>query len=191
MTLVELLQVVIGSGNAQASSARIAKRVALLANKDKKGLSFDRLVQINGVGEAKASVILASIELGFRLQPTSVVKKRTHDKSEVRMSMKTMMCVDMIDARGSHYETISYALSRQDDTASTVKKMFSLVATRNIRLLNVSIGSKNENTKDLSLTVVEVIHRVYATADYLQVIVESFQVVSGSASRTVHRNDAP
>lgn len=65
LTLPELIQVVIGSGTAQVSGARLARRVS--RSLEEGPVSYAQLITMNGVGRAKASQLLAAIELGRRM----------------------------------------------------------------------------------------------------------------------------
>lgn len=65
LTMTELLQIIIGSGTSRASGARLAKRVE--ARLRKGTLTLEALMAIEGIGSAKASQVLAAVELGGRL----------------------------------------------------------------------------------------------------------------------------
>ena len=66
LTDSELLQLLIGSGNKQASSCDIAKNVLRLLKEKGDAIAYDDLVEIKGMGVAKTSEILALFELGRR-----------------------------------------------------------------------------------------------------------------------------
>ncbi|MFY9227803.1 MAG: UPF0758 domain-containing protein [Candidatus Microsaccharimonas sp.] len=71
LTNAELLQLIIGSGNAQVSVARIAKRVTRLLSKFGNQSTAEQLSSIVGLGPARVSQILACFELASRY-PLSV-----------------------------------------------------------------------------------------------------------------------
>lgn len=62
----ELLQVLIGSGNAQSSVVRIAKRTLRALSRHGPEVTFNELVSIAGLGPARACQILAMFELASR-----------------------------------------------------------------------------------------------------------------------------
>lgn len=65
--MVELLQVLIGSGTAGVSSARIAQQLqVVLGAGPSAGVTLRQLLAVQGVGNAKACVVLAALELGRR-----------------------------------------------------------------------------------------------------------------------------
>lgn len=65
LTNVELIQVILGSGTATISAAKLAKKVAAQVVADP--LSYDTLLAIKGIGHARACQLLASVELGRRI----------------------------------------------------------------------------------------------------------------------------
>lgn len=62
----ELLQVVIGSGNKQASVSQIAWQIQKLLQNRSHNISFESLTNLHGVSVAQASKILAALELAKR-----------------------------------------------------------------------------------------------------------------------------
>ncbi len=62
---IELLQALIGSGNAQADVTTIARDVATLLKRDRI-LTMDTLSRVKGIGPAKITELLASFELAKR-----------------------------------------------------------------------------------------------------------------------------
>lgn len=73
----ELLEVMIGSGNAQADVGQIARRVQKLLQKDGPNLSLDALAAVTGIGAARAGNLLASFELARRYLVRDVTPLRS------------------------------------------------------------------------------------------------------------------
>lgn len=65
LSIGELLQVILGSGGPNASSAKIARLIEKLIIDH--AVSYESLVLIQGVGNSKACQILAALELGNRV----------------------------------------------------------------------------------------------------------------------------
>lgn len=65
LTLVELVQLILGSGSAQVSGAKLARQVGHLVEQGE--VSLRSLTNISGLGVAKACQILAAFELGRRM----------------------------------------------------------------------------------------------------------------------------
>ncbi len=63
---VELLHLLIGSGNRQVSAAEIAKQILVLLKEKGSSITYDELSCIKGMGQAKTSEIIALFELGRR-----------------------------------------------------------------------------------------------------------------------------
>lgn len=66
LTNAELLQILIGSGTAQASVTRIARKVLKQLTKYGNAISYDLLLEVTGLGPARASQIIAVFELASR-----------------------------------------------------------------------------------------------------------------------------
>lgn len=80
LKMVELLQILIGSGSATVSSALTAQYVnKLIENNSPSGVTYEQLQVIPGVGHAKACVILAAIEVGGRVQHGSSMYSDTSE----------------------------------------------------------------------------------------------------------------
>lgn len=63
---LELLMAIIGSGNAQADVTTIARRTKKLLEQHGLDISYEQLQQVSGLGSARISEILATLELGKR-----------------------------------------------------------------------------------------------------------------------------
>lgn len=68
LTLAELLQLILGSGTAGVSGAQLARGVEELLLEG--SLSFDALIALPGMGEAKACQVVGLIEIARRLYGT-------------------------------------------------------------------------------------------------------------------------
>ena len=66
LTDLELLQLLIGSVNKQASAEQIAKRILRLLNEKGSSITYEEISNIQGMGPAKTSEIIALFELGRR-----------------------------------------------------------------------------------------------------------------------------
>ena len=75
LTLIELAQIIIGSGSAKVSAARLSRQIVKLVESD--DVSYDELVAINGLGDAKTCQILAAIEFGMRINTNAIREKHS------------------------------------------------------------------------------------------------------------------
>jgi len=64
LSIAELFQVILGAGSPKISGAKIARLVEELYMKD--AITYQALISIGGIGEAKACQILAALELAMR-----------------------------------------------------------------------------------------------------------------------------
>lgn len=62
----ELLQALIGSGNAQVDVSKIARDTLKLFQKHSKDITYEQLRQVTGMGSAKITELLAALELSRR-----------------------------------------------------------------------------------------------------------------------------
>lgn len=62
----ELLQALIGSGNAQADVSKIARDTLKLLQEHGKDINYEQLKQVTGMGSAKITELLAALELSRR-----------------------------------------------------------------------------------------------------------------------------
>ena len=74
LSLLELMAVIVGSGNQKIEVYTIAKELAKLVDKDFNGLSVKALESINGVGESKACQIMAAFEVSRRFLVKEPIK---------------------------------------------------------------------------------------------------------------------
>ena len=67
----ELIAILIGSGIKGKDVRKLSKEIAEILNVNFPDISLDKLLQIHGLGKAKASLILAAVELGRRYHTKS------------------------------------------------------------------------------------------------------------------------
>ena len=91
----ELLAILINTGNKNKSAVDIAKEVLQLGknNLNELGkLSVNDLIQIKGIGEAKAITLAAALELGRRRQATaSLVKPKIRSSNDIAEYLKATL----------------------------------------------------------------------------------------------------
>lgn len=81
----ELLEVMIGSGNAQANVGAIAKQIQKLLRQGTQVFTFESLTALRGVSIAQAAKMLASLELAQRHLVRDVQPLRTHQDILARL----------------------------------------------------------------------------------------------------------
>lgn len=83
----ELLQAVVGSGTKQADVRVIARRILKLLRRQRHVPSYDTLRAVDGVGAAKAAVIVASFELARRYVNRGERAKRPIEPATIKPGM--------------------------------------------------------------------------------------------------------
>ncbi|WP_342389196.1 RadC family protein [Salinicoccus bachuensis] len=74
LTNQELLSIIINTGNREESSITVANRIIkdMKTIRELRGLTYQELISVKGIGEAKAITILAVIELAIRMHTHSL-----------------------------------------------------------------------------------------------------------------------
>ncbi|HWT39802.1 MAG TPA: UPF0758 domain-containing protein [Dongiaceae bacterium] len=159
LTLAELLQLVLGSGSAQASGAKLARKVQELVSRQQ--VSYDELVALNGLGEAKACQLLAAFELGRRVE---VSENLGAQKNEVatqafleaarHQAVGSLVCY-WLDGSGHEIDRKSYEIQKGEHYSLLTKRIFSDVLVTGARSIIVVIVTRNAvsmpNTYELGI----------------------------------------
>jgi len=93
----ELLAIILGSGIEGLNVIQLSKKILNIIQKiGKNKITLEELLKIKGLGKAKASQILANIELGQRLQM---------DKKQKILSAEDVwkLCADIRDSKKEHF----------------------------------------------------------------------------------------
>jgi len=114
LTTTELMMLILGSGSKEFPVQIVARQIVKKLEKDNE-ISMDSLCGIAGVGTAKASQILAAMELSDRLRPTfqndklDTVENVLMHVHEIRFLEKEQVIGLYLDARMKliHKETLS------------------------------------------------------------------------------------
>ncbi len=88
LSLAELFQIVIGSGNSRTSVGKIARNVSGLINSSSV-ISYGELLKLEGLGDAKVCQILAVLELTRRLNTPEETSRAIGEVFDLRMLKKS------------------------------------------------------------------------------------------------------
>ncbi len=163
----ELLAVLLGSGRAGTSAIDLAQQIL----RDLGGFSgihredVSRLLEIKGVGEAKAARIKAAVEVGYRLSseergkdwviktPQDLVEMLGHD---LRGSDQEEFWVVWLNARNVVTGSQQLYKGSQDATTVRVSEVFKLVVSKNANAVmlahNHPSGDPTESPEDVNMT---------------------------------------
>ena len=146
LTSVELLQVLIGSGNAQVSVGRIAKRSLQLLTRFGTDLTYEQLLEVVGLGPARACQIIAAFELASRYpinQRQLVID--SHDKvlglfSEIRAASHEYLTYVTVDGGKRLIAKRKISITQATHPSALLRKIFADVVTDSAAGLIVGLG---------------------------------------------------
>lgn len=163
----ELLAVLLGSGRAGTSAIDLAQQIL----RELGGFSgihredVSRLLEIKGVGEAKAARLKAAVEVGYRLSaegrgknmviktPQDLVEMLGHD---LRGSDQEEFWVVWLNARNVVSGSQQLYKGSQDATTVRVSEVFKLVVSKNANAVmlahNHPSGDPSESPEDVNMT---------------------------------------
>lgn len=98
LTDAELLAILLGSGSRKVSAVGLAQQVLQSVDFDLNDLgrsSISKLMELNGIGEAKAITIIAALELGRRRQLSDIRKKPQIRSSKDAYDVIAPMLIDL------------------------------------------------------------------------------------------------
>jgi len=152
LSTTELLQIVVGSGNAQAGVARIAKRVAKVLARHGSDVSFAQLLGISGLGPATASQIIVAFELASRYPMSTRQMMIDSDEkvlnvaAELRESKVAKLLYVTVD--GARRLIAKRSLSIEDaHPAQLLRKIFADIASDNAAGIIIVGGSADRSVE--------------------------------------------
>lgn len=159
LSLSELLQIIIGSGTAKYPVAKLARKVSDMLEHGLE-ISLANLLLIPGLGEVKASQILAVIELSKRL-PTIGLQAKSHKDVTIRygplfdglslLRKQAVQCASL-NGSGELIKSHIYKLAPSDHYNKVVKQIFADALRDGAASVVVGVGYRNQLEK---LTVFE------------------------------------
>ncbi len=174
----ELLQIIISSGGNGISSARIAKHIEILLTT--LPLSYEGLLKIQGVGEAKASQIIAAIELGSRISngpaDASIVFEFHYIKSSPRRIIEYLT----VDGAGMILHTRIEGAQTIEEASLAIRKLFACALRDLAASIIIGIGYKKQSVDSMDDEMLGTIKKLFDTASLLQIRVDSVWLVNQS-----------
>ena len=185
----ELLAILISTGNKNKSAVEVAKEVLALGKNNLNELgkvSLRELMVIKGIGQAKAIILAAALELGRRRHSASFLNKTfVRSSNELASFLKTTLKDYSFEVFGvvylnkankiNHFEIISKGgmTSTVVDPRIIFKKAFEVEATSIVLCHNHPSGSLKPSRQDEELT-----HKIKEAARYLDIQVIDHLIVS-------------
>lgn len=190
LTNAELLQVVIGSGNAGMPVTKIARKADKLLRSMGVGIQLSDLMAIQGLGSVKASQIIASLELAGRLtcqqndQGYKDIDILADLYSDIRNSKKTMLLYAFFDGNGRLIDDHSEVINPKANTARIARRVFGLALSQSTASILVAVGGE-EQFLEASMFELSLARDIFSTARLLSISVRSFVLVAPSGEYVV------
>lgn len=186
----ELLQVIIGSGNAQVSVGKIAKKVAKVLAISGSAVHPQELLTIQGVGKVKAGQILALFELAARFPVLSggevFTTKESFEGLYKQLSKIHKQTILYITFDGG-YRVIAkrqVELLKDVSIARQVQKLFADCLIDSAASVIIGIGHVRQKLEP-DLIELNFIRDVYKTSRLLSMPVRQFVLISKDSERSM------
>jgi len=183
LTNLELLQILIGSGNTQASVQKIARRTLKLLSRHGNEITLQQMTTVTGLGIARASLILASFELASRY-PVSRKQKviDTKDKqdilfAEVRTSSKQLLTYVTLDGGNNFIAQRTAVLDPDVLQVGLLRDLFLHVVNDQAARIIVATGMRS-HTLQPSLYELGLAKDLTSMAQLFNVSVQSFVLLN-------------
>jgi DNA repair protein RadC len=182
LTNAELLQVIIGSGNAGMPVAKIARKVGEVLKK--KGLSVNMadLTTVQGLGLVKAGQIIAGLELAHRLayQEGEGVYKEIDVLSdlyaEIRGCKKPTLLYAFFDGNGRLIDDHSQPIDVKTNASKIARKVFAEALSQSTASIIVALGGEGQSLEP-TMFELSLARDIYSTASVLSIQVKSFVLI--------------
>lgn len=176
VTTTELVQIIIGSGSMYVSGARLAKQATRLIENNE--FSFAELCSIKGIGSAKASQLVAAIELGRRIAlANKIARSKTNvliPPERITRAIGTMrkLGIHIYFFDGSHKEVFekSYSVCNNETLSVCVQRIAKDALEVSARSLIAAIGSKRDSLV-VTTTELSLIKQLRDTAELISIII--------------------
>jgi len=182
LTNAELLQVIIGSGNAGMPVAKIARKVGEVLKK--KGLSVNMadLTTVQGLGLVKSGQIIAGLELAHRLayQEGEGVYKEIDVLSdlyaEIRGCKKPTLLYAFFDGNGRLIDDHSQPIDVKTNASKIARKVFAEALSQSTASIIVALGGEGQSLEP-TMFELSLARDIYSTASVLSIQVKSFVLI--------------
>lgn len=183
LTNTELLQVIIASGNANASAANIAKKVVKLLDKSGSELHPQDLLAIRGIGLVKAGQIIALFELATRFPVLS--NKVIYNKKElieglfkdITDSQRQSVFYASFDGAKRLIMKRSFVLNKSVSASKQIQKLFADCLMDSAASVSIAIGCHKQKF-ELELNELNLIRDISKTSQLLSMPILQFSLVS-------------
>jgi len=189
LTNAELLQVIIGSGNAGMPVTKIARKVNKLLITKGLSITITDLVAIQGLGLVKSSQIVAGFELANRLpyqqeDPYKDVDILADLYIDIRRSKKRTLLYAFFDGNGRLIDDHSQLINPNVSTTRVARKVFGEALVRSTASILVAVGGEGQSLEP-TMFELSLARDIYSTAAMLSMTVKSFVLVSDAGEYVI------
>lgn len=190
LTNADLLQVIIGSGTAQASVTRIARKALKQLTKYGSSISIDQLLGVTGLGPARASQIIAAFELASRYPINSrQLIIDTNEKArgllvELTLSRSPRLVYLTLDGAKRLIAKRSIRIHECVHPSELLRGIFSHVVTDKAAGIVVALGCVN-HTLDPSMFELSLARDVNGMAQLFIVTIHDVLLISKAGERSL------
>jgi len=190
LTNAELLQVIIGSGNAGMPVTKIARKVEKLLKQTGVAVKLQDLMPIQGLGLVKAGQIIAGLELAARLSYHDGINQvKDVDVfadlyADIRSSKKAMLLYAFFDGNGRLIDDYSEVMNTSASTARIARKVFGEALAQSAASILVAVGGEQQ-TLEPSMFELSLARDIHSTASLLSISVKSFVLVGPAGERVI------
>ena len=190
LTNAELLQVVIGSGTAQASVTHIARKVVKQLARHGNTISYDLLLEVVGLGPAHASQIVAAFELSSRYPLTN--KQLTIDSEEkarglfVELALSSSLRLVYLTLDGAKRLIAKRSVRITDSThpSALLRSIFSNVVTDQASGIMIAIG-RADHSLDPSMFELSLARDLNGMAQLFIVSIYGLSIVNKTGEKSL------
>ncbi|MDB5161659.1 MAG: hypothetical protein JWM52_167 [Candidatus Saccharibacteria bacterium] len=190
LTNAELLQILIGSGTAQASVTRIARKALKQLAKHGNAISHELLLEVTGLGPARASQIVAAFELASRYPMSN--KQLTIDTNEKARGL--LVELTLVHSPRLVYLTLdgakrliakrSIRINESTHPSEVLRGVFSNVVTDQAAGIIIAIGFA-EHTLDPSMFELSLARDLNGMAQLFIVTIHDLLLMNKTAERSL------
>lgn len=190
LTNLELLQVIISSGTVQASVHRIARKVLKQLSRYGNSISYELLLEIVGLGPARASQIMAAFELAGRYpisQKQLVIDSEDKAKGlfvELTIARSLRLVYLTLDGGKRLIAKRSIRISDSTHPSELLRDIFSHVVTDKAAGIMVAIGCKTHSL-DPSMFELSLARDVNGMAQLFIVSIHGLSLMNDTSERSL------
>jgi DNA repair protein RadC len=190
LTNAELLQVIIGSGNAGMPVTKIARKVDRLLKLSGTAIPVSNLIAVPGLGLIKAGQIVAGFELASRLAYEDGYSEPKESDilsdlyADIRVAKKRTLLYAFFDGNGRLIDDHSQTLELHDNTSQVVRKLFAEALSQSTASVLVAIGYESQPLEP-TMFELSLARDVYSTAKLLSIPVRSFILLNAFKEHVV------